>query len=82
MVGERPNVNAASRYSINETCKLLGIERTTLYRQTKRRNIEQGLHKLTGKPFYTGLAIMKFWNAEKTVDRSCRGARGRRNSCA
>ena len=71
LTGERPNVNASSRYSIGETCRLLGINRSTLHRYAQKGAIERGLHKMTMKPYYTGLAILKFWNGEMTADKSC-----------
>lgn len=82
MVGERPSVNPTTRYTTAETCKLLGINRTTLHRYWKKQEIVKHIHRITLKPYYMGSDIMKFWCAEMTVDKSCGGARGRRNSCA
>lgn len=58
-----PKVIATSRYSINETCKLLGITRKTLQKYTTYGLIKCGYRKATMKKFYTGLDIMKFWRA-------------------
>lgn len=54
-------VIATSRYSINETCELLGITRKTLQKYTMFGLIKCGFRKATMKKFYTGLEIMKFW---------------------
>ena len=56
-----PQVNINSRYSINETCELLGITRKTLQKYTMFGLIKCGFRKATMKKFYTGLEIMKFW---------------------
>ena len=56
-----PDVIATSRYSINETCALLGITRKTLLKYTRCGMIDCGFRKTTLKKFYTGLAILNFW---------------------
>lgn len=56
-----PKVNETSRYSINETCELLGITRKTLLKYTVYGLIKCGYRKATMRKFYTGLEIMKFW---------------------
>lgn len=61
VTSNEPKVNAASRYSINETCELLGITRKTLQKYTEFGLIRCGYRKATMKKFYTGLFIMKFW---------------------
>ena len=57
----KPDIEPAGRYTIAKTCELLGIERTTLYRHTKRGNIRVHFRKCNNRPFYTGLDILKFW---------------------
>lgn len=61
----RPNVNAASRYSVAQACALLGISRSTLRRHTERGFIRSNRRKSNGRPFYTGLAIMEYWEKDK-----------------
>lgn len=61
VTSNEPKVIATSRYSINETCELLGITRKTLQKYTMFGLIKCGLRKATMKKFYTGLEIMKFW---------------------
>lgn len=63
VTSNEPKVNAASRYSINETCKLLGISRKTLQKYTEYGMIRCGFRKATMKKFYTGLSITEFWRA-------------------
>ena len=58
-----PQVNINSRYSINETCKLLGITRKTLLKYTLYGLIKCGYRKATMRKFYTGLEITRFWRA-------------------
>ena len=63
MTSDEPIVNATSRYSVNETCALLGISRKTLKKYTDLALIDCGFRKATLRKYYTGLAIMKFWRA-------------------
>ena len=60
---DEPKVIATSRYSVNETCELLGITRKTLQKYTTHGLIKCGFRKATMKKFYTGLDIIKFWRA-------------------
>lgn len=62
MTATKPNVNPAGRYSIAETSKALGINRSTLRRWTMAGTIRQQRRKATGKPFYTGLEILRIFN--------------------
>ena len=63
MVSEQPLIKPAGRYSISETCKLLGIHRNTLRRYTDAGEIRCVVRKSTWKKYYTGLEILRFWNA-------------------
>ena len=63
MVSEQPSIKPAGRYSISETCKLLGIHRNTLRRYTDAGEIRCVVRKSTWKKYYTGLEILRFWNA-------------------
>ena len=64
MTNTEPSVNAASRYSINETAALLGITRGTLRKYTNLCYIRCGYHKPTLRKFYTGLEIVRFWRSQ------------------
>ena len=59
---EKPEVDASGRYSVNDTCKLLGIARSTLMDWTKRGYIKRSYHKVGYRPFYKGMEIIKCWN--------------------
>lgn len=59
---DEPNVRSNSRYSINETCALLGITRKTLAKYTRDGLIQCGF-KPDLRKFYTGVEILKFWRA-------------------
>nr|DAI59837.1 MAG TPA: Transcriptional regulator, MerR family regulator, MerR family, Protein.9A [Caudoviricetes sp.] len=61
VTSNKPEVIATSRYSINETCALLGITRKTLAKYTTAGLIECGFRKATLQKFYTGISILKFW---------------------
>lgn len=60
---DEPKVIATSRYSVGETCELLGITRKTLAKYTNCGLIDCGFRKATMKKFYTGLSIISFWRA-------------------
>lgn len=64
MVNEQPNIKATSRFSIAETCGLLGIHRNTLRKYTKEGRIKAGVRKSTAKPFYLGSEILNFWTRQ------------------
>ena len=51
------------RYSIAETCKILQCDRKTLRKYTRSGDIKMGLHKPSGKMFYEGYEIDKFFNS-------------------
>lgn len=61
MTETKPNIEPAGRYTIARTCKILGIDRSTLHRHTKKGHIKVHYRKSTNRPFYTGLDILKFW---------------------
>lgn len=57
---ELPNLKPTSIFSINDTCKMLGMSRCTLWRKTL-----EGVIKATtrhNRTFYTGMAITKYYN--------------------
>lgn len=61
MTETKPNIDPAGRYTIAKTCELLGIDRSTLHRHTKKGNIKVHFRKCNNRPFYTGMDILKFW---------------------
>lgn len=63
VTSNKPEVLPTSRYSISETCAILGITRKTLAKYTTAGLIECGFRKATLQKFYTGIAILKFWMA-------------------
>ncbi|MDY5010340.1 MAG: helix-turn-helix domain-containing protein [Sodaliphilus sp.] len=64
MTTTEPNVSLTGRYSIIETCELLGIHRNTLTRYTNKGRIRCGIRRVNGRKFYTGMEILKLWKAE------------------
>ena len=64
MVSVRPNPDAAGRYSISETCAMLGLHRNTLRRYTEAGAIKPKYDKDNGRKTYSGLEIIKFWNTK------------------
>jgi DNA-binding transcriptional MerR regulator len=61
MVATQPDVKLDGRYSISETCGLLGIHRHTLRKYTDSGEIKFRLRKDGSKKFYAGSEIIKFW---------------------
>lgn len=61
MTTDQPKVNPAGRYSVNDTCKLLGIHRNTLLNHTKKGDITAHYRKSNHSKFYLGMEITKFW---------------------
>lgn len=64
MVNVEPNISYNGRYSIVETCRLLGISRNTLYRYTARNLIHYGIRTSTARKFYLGSEILRFWKQQ------------------
>ena len=59
---EKPDVNPAGRYSVNDTRKLLGIARSTLAEWEKKGYIKRSYFKTGLRPFFKGNDILKCWN--------------------
>lgn len=64
MVTIEPKVVLNGRYTIDETCELLGLHRNTLTRYTKRGKIRFGIRRADSRRFYLGSEILKFWRAQ------------------
>jgi DNA-binding transcriptional MerR regulator len=64
MVAEKPEIPTTGRYSVKETCRILGIHRNTLLEYTKRGLITAGVRRATFRKFYTGSEILKLWTAQ------------------
>jgi len=63
MLAGKIHLDLERRYSIAETCEILGISRKTLRKYTKSGDIKMVLHGPSGKMFYEGYAIDKFFNS-------------------
>lgn len=59
-----PQVALANRYSVTETCEILGIHRNTLSRYTINGQIKCGFRRSNGRKFYQGKDILSFWKAQ------------------
>ena len=59
-----PKVAETGRYSITETCNVLGIHRNSLRKYTDQGFIKCGFRKVTARKFYTGSEILRFWRAQ------------------
>ena len=64
MVVEQPIVRPNARYTVTETCNLLGIHRNTLRRYTMMGRIKLGVRKSTARKFYLGSEILNFWTRQ------------------
>lgn len=64
MVTNEPQVSLSGRYSIEETCKHLGIDRSTLRRYTNKGKIKYGVRKATSRKFYLGSEIIRLWRTQ------------------
>jgi len=61
---KEPKVVLADRYSIEETCSILGIHRHTLRRYTNKGMIRCGFHRYNGRKFYLGSEVLRFWRSQ------------------
>lgn len=64
MTSEEPKVSAEGRYSVGQTCTLLGIHRNTLRRYTEEGRIKCGFRRMDARKFYTGREITRLWRAQ------------------
>ena len=64
MIEVEPRVSLSGRYSIAQTCKILGICRNTLVKYTRLGAIRYGVRRSTTKKFYAGSEIMRFWKSQ------------------
>ena len=58
-----PDVQLQGRYSVQDSCKLLGIGRSTLYRHVQMGNISVHFWAKNGRPFFFGKDLLAFWKA-------------------
>jgi len=56
-------VNESGRYPIGEAAKILGIHRNTLRKYTDEGMIKCGFRRESGKRFYLGSELLRFWRA-------------------
>ncbi len=59
-----PKVTPTGRYSVKETCELLGIHRNTLRRYTEEGHIKCSFRRETARKIYLGREISRFWNSQ------------------
>ncbi len=64
MVSDEPKVTATSRYSVEETSTLLGVNKRTLYRYTASGKIRCGYRRVSGRRFYFGSEILRCWKSQ------------------
>lgn len=57
----QPNIDPTARYTISETCELLGIHRNTLRSYVNAGYIKT-VQKIHGQRF-KGSEILRFWNS-------------------
>lgn len=60
VTSEQPNVSPTARYTIAQTCALLGIHRNTLRSYVNAGYIKT-MQKVQGQRF-KGTEILRFWN--------------------
>lgn len=62
LAAEQPNVKLDGRYSINDTCRFLGIHRHTLRKYSESGDIKFRLRQNGKTKFYLGREIIRFWD--------------------
>ena len=58
-----PQVSLSGRYPAGEAAQLLGIHRNTLKKYTDAGAIKCGFRRESGRKFYAGSEILRFWEA-------------------
>jgi len=59
----RPSVALNGRYTVTQTCSVLGIHRGTLLRYTERGIIKPVFRRVDGRKVFIGRDIIKLWLA-------------------
>lgn len=59
-----PRISESGRYSVTQTCAILGINRKTLQKYTERALIKCGYRRTNYRKFYLGREIVRFWRAQ------------------
>lgn len=64
MIAIKPNVQPEARYTVSETCALLGVKsRNTLNAWVEKGYLKKGQRRTNGRPFFLGSEILKCWSA-------------------
>ncbi len=63
MTALAPKVNESGKYTISQASSALGIHRNTLREYTNQGLIKCGFRRESGRRFYDGREILRFWNA-------------------
>lgn len=59
----RPSVALDGRYTVMQTCAVLGIHRGTLARYTEQGHIKPHFRRVDGRKVYVGRDIIRLWLA-------------------
>lgn len=63
MTPTRPNVYENGKYSVSETCQILGIHRNTLASYTSKGAIKCTFRRVNARKVYSGAQILALWGA-------------------
>ena len=61
MTNEEPNVAEAGRYTMTETCKVLGIHRNTLRRWLQAGKMKVKFRRIDNRKVIEGAEIKRAW---------------------
>lgn len=59
----RPTVKSDSRYTVTQTCSILGIHRNSLRKYTAAGLINCIFNEICARKLYLGSEIIRFWMA-------------------
>ena len=60
----RPAVESDSRYTVTQTCSILGIHRNSLRKYTDAGLINCIFNEISARKLYLGSEIIRFWLAQ------------------
>lgn len=63
MTTSEPKIPDADKYGVFEAAKILGVNQSTIRRQTNAGNLKYGIRRHNGRRFYTGAELKRFWRA-------------------
>lgn len=61
MTPNEPTCSKRGRYTTQQVCDVLEVSRSTVYRAIKDGDLSPIRNKISGRRYFTGLEIVRYW---------------------